>query len=70
MSDWVTIYDCSVDEPALRPTGILDGRGRMIYTKPVVGFTRPLREYVVKEDDHAEARASTEVEDGRGEGAV
>lgn len=70
MSNWITIYDCSVDEPTLRPTGILDGRGRMIYTKPAVGFTRPLREYVVKEDDHAEARASAEDENGRGEGVV
>ena len=62
MSYYVTVYDCDAPEFQLRPTGILDGRGRMIYTKPVVGFTRPLREYVVREDEH-EYRDRQEVSD-------
>lgn len=51
MYDDAVVYQTSAPEFALRPTGILDGRGRMIYVKPVVGFARDLREYVVKDDD-------------------
>lgn len=55
MDDVPTPLALSACEFALRPTGILDGRGRMIYVKPVVGFARDLREYVVKDDDEGES---------------
>ena len=44
-------YALTAPEFGLRPTGILDGRGRMILSKAVVGYTRQLREYVVKETE-------------------
>lgn len=55
MSDeWATARDLDAPEFPLRPTGILDGRGRMIFSKAAVGFTRPAREYVVKDDEKIE----------------
>jgi hypothetical protein len=48
--DEPTIYSLDAPEFELRPTGILDGRGRMIFSKPVVGFSRQLYEYVVQEN--------------------
>jgi len=71
MYDDAVVYSLDACEFALKPTGILDGRGRMIYAKPVVGFARPLKEYVVKEDEtDAPARAGSEVADGCREGGL
>jgi hypothetical protein len=51
---WVTIYSIEAPEFPLVKTNVLDEKGRMIYRKAVVGYTRPLFEYVVKTDDKAE----------------
>lgn len=57
MSDWWddgSVLNLHVPEFPLRPTGILDGQGRMIFRKAVVGFTRGLEEYVVKDNEEIE----------------
>lgn len=45
------VHNLQAQEFPLRPTGILDGRGRMIYSKASMGYTRPLREFVVQEEE-------------------
>lgn len=50
-----TVYKVEAPEFPLKKTGLLDGKGRTIYKKAVVGFTRQLSEYVVNADDEGKS---------------